>query len=157
MWPKGVSLRAQRLRVEGAILEVLPGDPRCLGTHIDLSTRCQVLEPRGDIHRVAHEGVLSQDGSAHITRDGEARLDPNVHIQWRSEPPRLVVFLHTAFHFDRRVYGGPRCVFDGEGNPENRHHAVTEMLVDGCTVTPSGLVQKRETTGHDRVRPLRFH
>ena len=92
----------------------------------------QGLQARGDIHHVAHRGVLS--GARHVADDDFAGIDADPQSQGTVEVGLLVDetcerFVHLQRSADRSV----GVVLVGHGCPEQREDPVSEHLVDAPT------------------------
>ena len=127
-------------------LERLGGDSvahelQRVGAEQDLSRACRLLEPGGDVDRVAGDERVALAG-----HDG-ARVDPDPHLQ--AEP------VHDLPQLRRRPCRAQRIVLARHRDPEHGHHGIADELLHRSAVPleddPSGVV----VPVHQRPQRLR--
>lgn len=101
---------------------------------VDLARGRRGLEPRGRVHRVAHDAVLGDgphlpgDDEAGVDADAQAELDGAVALH-----PRRVV-REPALHAERAAERALRVVLVGHGSAEDDEDGVADELLDGPVV-----------------------
>src|SRR4051794_35220818 len=140
-------------RVDLAQLDGVPRQPcRLLADQragaVDL---VRALEPRGEIHRVAHDGVALGDVRADVADEDLAGGDPDADAdRWQAvlDADQLGERRRQGWKLrelvERRQAGqlGLRLAGD-EGRPPERHHRVADVLVDDAVVATDRLRHRR--------------
>ena len=100
------------------------------------------LETCGEVHGVAHHGVVLTHGGSHVTRHDVAGVDTDAHVHVVHDLRPLVAFagpflaeLHElALHVAGRTAGALGVVFEGHGRAEERDDGVAFVLVERSLV-----------------------
>ena len=105
------------------------------------------LEPRGDVHGVADDGV----GVAH--RAGEHLAGVHAHAQREVGAVReAVVHLdHGGLHPEPGADGALGVVLVRHRRAEDRHHVVADVLVDGAAVALDLVAEAQQRAVHERL------
>ena len=117
---RGLSLQLQRR--ERLDDDRIADEKSRLGPDENLAVGGALLEPRGDVDRVAGDERLSL--SAH---DDLARVDPDPCLQ--------LVLGDRLAHLPRRADGAKRVVLVRRRDPEDGHHRIADELLDRAAVT----------------------
>ena len=133
-------------RVTHELMGVLPDQ--------DLVGGGSLLEPRGDVDRIADHEPVARHGAP---RHQLARVHPGAvrepHAPALLELPIQV--LETLLHIRRGANGSQRVVLADPRNPEHRHHGVAEELVDRAAVPLDRLAHLVEVRGDELTERLR--
>lgn len=170
---RGAEARAPEPRAQR-----LPGPHRCVPLDLDLAQierlkECRhqpmgrvaqhdaggsgdLLHPRGKIGGVPHRRVVHPKIVADASNDDRSRIDPDSHLEPRPALglQLLAVIPERALDAECRVHGAPRPVLVGDGSPEQRHDAVSRVLID-CSFEAVDLGRDQlEASVHDAVDVL---
>jgi hypothetical protein len=151
---KGGVASLLRGRFHLAVLEDFARRAIDLDPDVDVAGGREVLELVGDAHGIAHDGELPNERPADVPRDPEAGVDAAVDVERQLGADRFVVGAYAATHLDRGVHGGARRVLDRFVHAEERHDAVTEILLDGSAVLARDLVEQSQASDDDGVGAL---
>ena len=109
----------------------------------------QVLQPGGQVHRLAGYRVLPVRRAAGAAGHDLARSQADVALERRLQGR------HGAVDLQRRV-NGPLCVVAmGDRCAEHRHHRIADVLVDHAAVALHHGVDRAEVAVQERVNLLR--
>ena len=147
-----LSLRAERLHGLGPHRVADETVRRLAEQH--LAGPCGLLQPRGDVDRIAcHErlpvGRVAGHDLAGVDTDPERdpRAEPPLELLVQGREPRL--------HLERGAARAQGVVLVCLGHAEHGQHGVADELLDGAPVTlerPSHLVEVREHQAPNRLR-----
>ena len=123
------------------------------GAHQDLARSCRGLEPGRDVHRIAHH-------------QRPAALPPDHDLTGVHPDPRLerhtpgglelgVQLDQGVAHLRGRAHGTERVVLVELGHPEDRHHGVADVFLDGTAVAFEHRSHALEEGGHHAAHRLR--
>ena len=118
----------------------------------DLARLGEPEEPRGQVRRVPHRGVVHPQILADGADHDEARVDAHAHSELDAVHPSHVVGQRFELPLDRERTLG--MVFMGDRRPEERHHPVAEELVDRALVAMNRTQDDLERAVHHRVDVL---
>ena len=113
-------------------------------------------EPRGEVGRVTDRRVVHAEVSTDGADDDGTRVDPHSHAEL-DPVDTLDVFgkrLEVRLDTERRAQRTLGVVFVRDRRPKERHHAVTEELVDCALVTVNRIQDDLEGAVHDPVDVL---
>ena len=100
------------------------------------------FQARGEVHGVAHHGVVFAHGRAHVARDDVARVDTDAHVHFVDGCgplvalvfPLLAQFSQFLLHIHCRFAGALGVVFERHGRPEEGDDGVAFVLVERSLV-----------------------
>ena len=119
-------------------------------TEQDLARLSALLEPRGDVHRVACREPLLRAGH-HLTRvDADAELELDAVVP--SEP--AVQLGDPVPHLGRGSHGAERVVFVHHRNAEDGHHRVADELLHRAAVPLDHRLHRLEVACHHPAQRL---
>ena len=121
--------------------------------HNDLPRFREPEEPRREVRRVTHRGVVHPQIFADGADHDEARVDTHAHSKLDGVRPSHVggERLQLPLDRERRTQRAMGVVLVSDRRPEQRHHAVAEELVDRALVAMHLVQDHLEGAVHDRV------
>src|SRR5690554_4893322 len=105
----------------------------------DLTGIRQRLQPAGQVHFLADDGVVHTVFGTEVTYGGVAGADSRADLEWGFDAlaaPSLAHDLHVITHFDGHGHAG-ESVFPlaaAGGVAEENHDGIADKLVDSATV-----------------------
>ena len=120
----------------------------------DLPRSRGLLEPGGDVHRVARREELP---TARVASDDLARVDAGSSLDAYAPFSLQVVVdqLKACTHFGGGTDGPERIVLVEDGNAERRHHGIADEFLDRAAVVLDRLADLVEVALHDPPHRLR--
>ena len=100
-----------------------------------------LLQPRGDVHRIARCQPLLRPGHHFAGHDADPRLEAELG--------------QRVAHLDRRPQRAKRVVLVEHGYAEDGHHGVADELLHGAAVPLDDRLHPLEVAGEHRPQPLR--
>ena len=112
----------------------------------------EAVEARGQVHRVAQDRVFPALGAAqaagHHLATGDAHVDPQFAAELGAQG------LHGAVDIESGADRAQRIVAMGDRRPEQRHHRIPHVLVDGAAIVLDGPVGDGEEARHQGMQLL---
>ena len=123
----------------------------------DLARLGEPEEPRGQVRRVPHRGVVHPQILADGADHDEARVDAHPHSELDAVHPSHVLRerLELALDRERSAERAMGVVLVGDRRPEERHDAVAKELIDRPFVAVHRVQDHLEGAIHDGVDFLR--
>ena len=150
---------ALRLALERQLSDSLggyrvPDEPVRFLTEQNLVRRGSLLQPRGDVDRVARGVELTAGGVAHHRL---ARIDPGADAK-RDSSLALEIRIQVReclLHFACGPHGPKRVILMRGGNPKHGHDRVADELLDSPPMTLERRSRLREVALHHAPKRLR--
>ena len=136
---------------ERFVREYATRDPPRLITHEHMPGPTRLLEPRGDVQRVADEvGVTRGDyhfAGVHTNARGQRLAVPGGDLACE--------VLKSVLDLDPGTHGALGVVFGNRRDAERGHHPVAHEFRDGPAVRVDRILEQRVIAGQDLTRNLR--
>ena len=111
------------------------------------------LQPGGDVHRVADDGVVLPDRAGqHL-----AGVDAHAQVELDALGEVLVHLAHGGLHAEAGAHRALLVVLVGDRRAEDRHDVVADVLVHGAAIARDLLAETHQHAVDQRLDGLRVH
>ena len=136
-------------------LSANPADP--FSRNEDASRRSIGLHARGQVHCVAHHGIVFAKIRSHVAGQDQTTVDPDAHTEHHSDAGfmALTELPQKNLHRQRGPAGPVGVVLMGDRGAIQRHHVVAYIFVDEPVLFADGRPQPFKHFVHYRMHLLR--